>query len=97
MNDVSPDFYHFRLSGLSMLVESYGQQSAKVATAVKLLEKFLAKVDVKRYFQCNFIQFCCRCSKLYSSIKSYDNYIVQLPKISVRLHLEILRSPKQVQ
>ena len=41
-----------------MLVEAYGRQSAKVATAVKLLETFLAKVDVTRYFQCHFIQFC---------------------------------------
>jgi len=37
-----------------MLVQTYGQESAKVATAVKLLQKFLAKVDVKQECQ-NYI------------------------------------------
>ncbi|KAI0236660.1 Renin receptor [Lamellibrachia satsuma] len=44
VNDLSPDFYHFRLRGLSMLVEANGLQSPKVVTAVKLLQTFLAKV-----------------------------------------------------
>jgi len=45
VNDNMPDFYHFKLEGLKLLVETYGAESSKMHSAYGILQKFLKQIS----------------------------------------------------